>query len=160
MESIKIKNTLEQINSRERLVELERSGKYLFHGTSEIVDVFEPRQAMNFDGEKMVEDDKPGVFASAEIEIPIFRSIFSSTNMREKEGSFKTGMADHNDHVVTSANRDAIEAVRGETGFVYVLNKKDFAHRKGNEYIAYKPVKPVAVCETSYKDITEVVEIE
>lgn len=100
----------------------------------------------------MIEDDILGIFASAEIEIPIFRSIFSSTNMKEKSGGFKTGMADHNDFVVTSANRAAIEAVRLETGFVYVLRKKDFTHRRGNEYICYELIKPVAVFKTKYSD--------
>ena len=152
----KPKNNIESIVSLERLRDLSLTGNYLFHGTSEKIDSFEPRQAQNFNGQEMVNDDKPAVFASCEIHIPLFRSIFSPNNMDvDREANFTTRMEDYGDHVVTKANSEAIEQVRQKKGFVYVLPRDTFINRRGQEWISYDRVKPIAVYETSYADIED-----
>jgi hypothetical protein len=147
-------NQLEQINSKERLQELEATGDYLFHGSPFEVDTFEPRQAYtDIDGEP-APDGEPAVFASAEIETPIFRSIFHESSFENLEGSFEVGFSNSADgrHYI-HANEAAVEVCRQNTGYVYVFKRDDFTLRGNSEWIAEKKVKPVAVFYSDFEDV-------
>jgi hypothetical protein len=64
--------TLEQISkNKERLLVLEREGKYVFHGSQESLDILKPQQAKKYDnGSKAnTNDKKPAVFATPYVEI-------------------------------------------------------------------------------------------
>lgn len=149
-----VPNKLEQLNSKERLQELEATGNYLFHGSPFTVDTFEPRQAYTDVGGEPAPDGEPAVFASAEIETPIFRSIFHESSFTGLEGSYEVGFSNSDDgsHYI-HANDAAIEVCKQNTGYVYVFKRDDFVLRGNSEWVATKEVKPVAIFYSSFSDI-------
>ncbi len=150
-----IPNKLEQINSKARLQQLEATGNFLFHGSPFQVSVFEPRQAYTDDDNgQPTPDGEPAVFASAEIETPIFRSIFHESSFEGLEGSYEVGFSngDDDNHYI-HANQAAVEVCKENTGYVYVFKRDDFVLRGNSEWIATKEVKPVAVFYSSFDDI-------
>lgn len=146
-------NPLEQIHSKERLKALEASGEYLFHGSPFAVDTFEPRQAYNDIDNERVTDGEPAVFASEEIETPIFRSIFHESRFDKLNGSFELGFTSSDEDHTIHANEAAINAVRDETGYVYIFKRSDFALRRNKEWISASEVKPVSVFHSTFDDI-------
>ena len=149
-----IKNPLEIIESKQRLKEMELSGQYVFHGSPHLISKFEPRQAYTaLDGESFA-DEEPAIFASSEIELPIFRSIFHPSNYENVKGSFSTGMSHGRDmEPFFQVSKDAMEASRGEKGYVYVFEKNDFELRDNIEWRSKKVIRPRAVFHSSFKDI-------
>lgn len=150
-----IPNKLEQISSKERLQELEATGNFLFHGSPFQVATFEPRQAYTDDDDgQPTPDGEPAVFASAEIETPIYRSIFHESSFGGLEGSYEIGFSNSDDgsHYI-HANEAAVEVCKENTGYVYVFKRDDFALRGNSEWVATKEVQPVAVFYSSFDDI-------
>ena len=148
-------NQLEQIASKERLQQLEATGNYLFHGSPFKVDMFEPRQAYTDDDDgQPTPDGEPAVFASAEIETPIYRSIFHESSFEGLEGSYEVGFSNSDDgnHYI-HANEAAVEVCKENTGYVYVLNRNDFELRGNSEWVANKNIKPVAVFHSNFGDV-------
>ena len=150
----KIPNRIEQIHSKERLKELESSGEYLFHGSPFRIQTFEPRQAYTDIDGKPTPDGGPAVFASAEVETPIFRSIFHENSFDGLEGSFEAGFSNSDDgsHYI-HANEAAVEVCKENSGYVYVFRRDDFILRGNSEWVANKEVKPTAVFGSTFDDI-------
>lgn len=147
-------STIETITSKERLKELEESGNYVFHGTTEETVSLEPRQAYTDIEGVPTPRGNPSVFASHEIEIPIFRSIFHESRYRALEGSYSVGFADHEDgHIDLYANEAVVDLCKDVHGFVYVFDRNQFNHREGVEWISEQEVRPVAVFKTTIADI-------
>ncbi len=149
-----IPNQLELIRSKERLRELEATGEYVFHGSPYIVKTFEPRQAYTDIDGTPTPDGEPAVFASDEIETPIFRSIFHESSYEGLEGSYEVGFsnsADGNHYV--HANEAAVEACKHNSGYVYVFKRDDFVLRGTSEWVANTAVKPIAVFNSHFEDI-------
>jgi len=146
---------IEEIDSKERLKVLEQSGGYLFHGTPFLLNIFEPKQAYTENVEGVaIPDGEPSVFASAEIETPIFRSIFHDSHFQGHEGDFQSGFSnsgDKKDYI--NASQSAIDVCRGKEGYVYVFKREGFIFRGNKEWVAYTPVYPVAVFRSAFDDI-------
>ncbi len=150
-----IPSRLEQISSKERLQELEATGNFLFHGSPFQVATFEPRQAYtDDDGGQPTPDGEPAVFASAEIETPIYRSIFHENSFESLEGSYEIGFSNSDDgsHYI-HANEAAVAVCKENTGYVYVFKRDDFVLRGNSEWFATKKVRPVAVFYSSFDDV-------
>jgi len=149
-----ISNQIEQISSKERLQELEASGDYLFHGSPAKIDTFEPRQAYTDVDGVPTPDGEPAVFASAEIETPIFRSIFHEDSFEGLEGSFEVGFSNSDDgsHYI-HANDAAVEVCKQNTGYVYVFKRDDFTLRGNSEWVSGNEVKPMAVFSSDFEDV-------
>ncbi len=147
-------NQLEQIGSKERLQGLEATGGYVFHGSPFIVKAFEPKQAFtDIDGES-TPDGEPSVFASAEIEIPIFRSVFHEHSLDGLEGSYEIGFSNSDDNKrYIHASKAAVEVCKKNFGYVYVFKRDDFALRGNREWVATTEVKPVAVFHSNVEDV-------
>ena len=154
MESIR--SQLEQIASKERLREFEATGEYLFHGSPYRVETFEPRQAYSDVDGKSTPDGEPAVFASAEIETPIFRSIFHDNIFKDLEGSYEVGFsngADDDGNHYIHANDAAVAVGKQNSGYVYVFRRGDFVLRGDSEWVSHKEVRPVAVFHSKFEDI-------
>ncbi len=149
-----IPNQIEQINSKERLQQLEATGEYLFHGSPFKVKAFEPRQAYTDVDGKPTPDGEPAVFASDEIETPIFRSIFHESSFDNLEGSYEVGFSNSDDgrHYI-HASEPAVEVCKQNSGYVYVFRRTDFELRGNSEWVSYKKVKSVAVFQSNFKDV-------
>lgn len=152
---------------RERLIELAETKKYVFHGSGELLEELEPRQAYNHphdSEEDAIPDGEPAVFATSKPDIAIFMSIFNYQNAPKGSRS----AYDHDEKGlrfrVTKATMDQIHNAKG---YVYVFDRNDFSPRgeiPGDptayvEAMAYKNVRPVEVVEVSEKDLPEGIEI-
>ena len=150
-----IEKGIEEIKSKDRLKELEDSGNYLFHGSPNQIETFEPRQAYTDVDAVSVPDGEPAVFASTEIETPIFRSIFHESRFASLQGSFELGFSNGEEgHTYIHANQAAIDACQDKAGYVYVFKRDDFSQRSGTEWVAYEKVKPIAFFRSGFKDIS------
>lgn len=147
-------NNLERINTKEKLQELEASEDYLFHGSPYAIDTFEPRQAYTDVDNVSVADGEPAVFASTEIETPIFRSIFHEARFTNLQGSYELGFtaSDDGDNY-THANQACIDVCKDQSGYVYVFKRDDFTQRFNTEWTASVVVKPVGVFHSNFEDI-------
>jgi hypothetical protein len=145
-----------------RLLELEETGNFLFHGTesADEVSVFEPRQAHNFvDGEHHP-DGPPAIFASSIAEYAIFRAIVNARNCpdRPKSGvSVKTNILIGPTLTYWIAPATLAQVRDDAYGFVYVFDKKDFKRKdRGSvEYISLTSVKPVEKIRVTKADLPE-----
>ncbi len=150
----KIRNALETILSKEGLKQMEVSGNYVFHGSPSVITSFEPRQAYTEVNGESVMDGKPAIFASSEIETPIFRSIFHESNFNGLQGSFKIGFSNKEEEKsFIEANQAAINVSQNNKGYVYVFEKKYFHLRGNNEWISEQNIRPCAIFYSSFKDI-------
>ena len=66
--------------NREKLLWLEKEGKYVFHGSPYDISVLEPRQGHNINEEtgKIEKDDEPAVFAIFYVDVAIFRALINA----------------------------------------------------------------------------------
>lgn len=99
---------------KEKLLELEKTGNYVFHGSGfKIEEEFEPRQAYNHklkqDGTyDTIPDGQPAVFASHIIDIAIFMAIFNSENLKK---SCRSGFSFVDGTVLFRVNQETYQNV-------------------------------------------------
>lgn len=153
--------------AKKRLLELEGSGHFLFHGSSiSGIETFEPRQSYTYpdpkNDRKKVPDGPPSVSASPWVDIAIFRSITSHKNIRNKSGfrSHFGSMVDGDKvELHFGLSSKALDNFKPDTkGFVYVFNKNNFFPRndeKGMEWLSESPVSPVEVIEVHIEDLPD-----
>lgn len=143
---------------RERLLQLEKEGIYVFHGSPDIVDVLIPRQAQNEDREtgKMVNDGEPAVFATQYADIAIFKAIMDARGLAEPSVS---SFGIDGQSLYFSATKNLLEHIKNKTGKVYVLNKKEFGDFEAMQCRSCKPVTPIEVVEVTMSDLPEKVEV-
>ena len=149
---------------RQKLGALEASGKYVFHGTGEKLDILEPRQAHNrFDGIRR-KDGPPAVFAATAVDYAIFMAVFSKKNC--PLGLHTSVASWSSSNGVYSINFKASPGTMSQiddssSGWLYIFDKKDFHEREpaALEYISRKAVKPIERVAVHMKDIAGAVEV-
>jgi hypothetical protein len=139
------------------LKELEIEQKYLFHGTGNIIEEFEPRQAYNND----LPDGKPAVFVSPFLDYAIFMAIFNEENCPKGYQARVNGLRSGN--LTYEATKKSLDQLNESTkGYVYVFNKSDFEEKYMSEWASYKKVVPIVMFEITRKDflpsIKEIIE--
>lgn len=74
------------VKGREKLLALEKEGKFVFHGSPDVINVLEPRQAYNRNDETgtMEKHDEPAVFATPYAEVAIFRALINAKGVKGK----------------------------------------------------------------------------
>lgn len=149
-----MKNFFEQrreiIGAREKLVNLEKEGNYLFHGSPFIIDKLEPRQPNKFNKETRENENhgEPCVAATSFSDIAIFRSLINSSNCN---GSSSFGLDDNKTKFATTL--DNLNQISDKVGYVYVLNKSDFVKFSDMEWRTDKEIIPTQVIEVVKKDL-------
>ena len=150
----------------ENLKELEKTGKYVFHGSPDEIEVLEVRQPYTFDKEKnkMVEDGEPTVAATPYTDIAIFRAIVNGKNISGQHWS-GFGYDGQKKKLEFRMSVSTAERAKGKSGFVHVLDKKNFAPRnpdrpEGMEWRSSKSVKPVQVIKVTSDDLPKDIDIE
>ncbi|OGN01367.1 MAG: hypothetical protein A3B91_03755 [Candidatus Yanofskybacteria bacterium RIFCSPHIGHO2_02_FULL_41_29] len=149
-------------NSKQKLIELQKEDKYLFHGSpAKDIKELEPRQSYTIPKGKTepIKDGPSSVSATPYLEVAIFRAIV--VNGRS---SFSVSANTIEDAVIKfTANQEAIEDAKNRTSYIYVLDRKDFTPRTGNahamEWICENPVKPISVFEVNFSDLSSEIEI-
>ncbi len=158
----------------EKLLELESSCEYLFHGSANPdIEILEPRQSTHIPDltkpKDFILDGDPAVSATPNLEMAIFRSIINGRNIDIPHTS---GFGYKNEEIYFRvSHEEVLKKAEGKEGYIYVFNKNDFTPytRMGEEdgkgkgidfeWRAYKPVKPVQVIPVGYEDLPKNIKI-
>lgn len=141
--------------SRERLSALEKEGKYVFHGSPNIVEALEPRQAGGHNEKtgKWENDGNPALYASPYADCAIFRSLIYG-----KELENEIGINDDNQlHFAT--DRKLLERAKNKIGRVYVFEKSKFKDFRGMDCRSEETLKPIEIIEVTTDDLPHNVKI-
>ncbi len=145
------------MTGKERLDELEKEDKYVFHGSEEKFEELEPQQAYNGD----VPDGEPAVFASRTPDYAIFMAIMNRKNC---PNGFRAGTKWKEDGKIEfSATKETLDQLNEKSsGYVYVFNRSDFEnkHFSGVEWVSYTKVKPIEVIEVLWSDFTPEIKLK
>ncbi|MFA7319738.1 MAG: hypothetical protein WC022_04045 [Parcubacteria group bacterium] len=149
--------TIEKIGkNRERLLELEKTGNYVFHGSQSIIEILEPRQAGGHSDEtgKWEDDGKPAVFATPYADLAIFRSLINDKDFENKFGMKGDGW-------YVTVDKKLIERAKDRIGKVYVLDKSKFNPDSfiGIQCRSEESVIPLEVIEVNIDDLPKDIEI-
>jgi hypothetical protein len=142
-------------SGREKLLSLEKEGRYLFHGSPFEINILEPRQATNFnkDNKTMEDHGELSVCATQYADVAIFRAIFNKANILSSRGKMISGFGSKDGNLFFEINNNMNEQVKNKTGFVYVLNKDNFNKFTEMEYRSNEKIDPVFVVKVNYEDL-------
>ena len=130
--------------NKDEILELEKQGNFVFHGSVEKLDYLEPRQAYTWKENIKTKDGEPAVFASKYSDIAIFMALINMTNLK---CTFHSGFGMKNDKLEFRLSKELSNKLVNLRGYLYIFNKSDFIQKNGLEYISYKTVKPVKILE-------------
>lgn len=156
--------------SREKLLSLEGSGEYLFHGSPDgNIEELEPRQAHHIpdlsEPTKVIPDGRPAVSTTPHAKLAIFRAIVNRKNIDLQEWHSGFGVTNGVQEFRVSSP-EVLKQVEGKKGFVYAFDKKYFkpytcgkgedeGRLESMEWRAYEKVKPVEVVEVTDADLPD-----
>lgn len=146
--------------AKEKLLMLEATGKYVFHGSESSIEVFEPRQAYNYIDGKNYPDGEPAIFASTVAEYAIFMAIINELNCPK---GYHSSAGTSSGIMRYKATPDTLSQLdKTASGWVYVFDKNLFAQREkdGVEYISYSNVTPIEKIQVSQEDLPSSIEVQ
>lgn len=127
---------------REKLFELEKNGSVLFHGSGDIIENFEPRQAFDYVDGKQIPDGPPAVFATPFLDCAIFKALISKKNF--PKGSYSAWSAKPEGGFIFKASKETIKGLRNEMiAYVYIFSKNEFQKKSGIDWVSYDIVRPI-----------------
>lgn len=108
--------------NKEKLLQLEKEGKYYFHGSPDVIGILVPQQAYNHNEEtgKMEKDGEPAVFATPYADVAIFRAL---VNTKGVSGESTSSFGINGEQLYFSATKNLLESAKDKIGRVYVLDK-------------------------------------
>lgn len=163
--------TKEYSTNKKRLLFLENTGEYVFHGSANGgIEKLEPRQAKNMNDDGVdLDDGNPSVCATPYVEIAIFRSVLNRGNITNSNYYTQFGTNRMGEFNFAISNESAFNEARGKKGYIYVLDKKDFypydrknpdsKNEKSMEWRAEREIIPKEVIEVDFEDLPENIEI-
>ena len=152
---------------KQKLVELAKTGKCLFHGSGDNLEILEPRQAHNIINREKMPDGEPAIFASPSIDYAILMAIINDKNCPKNYSGIRARAGGVGSEKNTGlykfkfgVNKKAMERLTdNSSGWVYVFDKSLFKQRHAGEYISYKPVSPLEKIHVKKQDLPEDIEI-
>ncbi len=162
MEKTNFENNKEKRNSKEYLHSLESQGLYVFHGSPFDLGELEPQQAhqsvQQNDGSFIeVPDGEPAVYATPNVDVAIFMSLFNGTNFSDIYSGFYPSL--EGPHFWISQNAFDQLQKSSASGFIYVFNMEDFKPQSSLESVSYNKVKPLEIIKVTIKDLPENIEV-
>jgi hypothetical protein len=139
--------------NRAELLALEKTGKYVFHGSTENLNILEPRQAQNKNKrtEKMEYCGSPAIYATPYADVAIFAALIKNNAKNVKEDN-ECEMDLENLHF--SATQNLLDDAKKIVGKVYILDKSKF-QLVGAEFSSDKEVVPIAIMKVTADDLPE-----
>ena len=132
-------------------LELQKSNKYVFHGSESLIDEFEPRQAYTVIDGRKVPDGKPAVFASPFVSYAAFMALINSTNCPK---GLRSICSYNNGSLVFKATKATLEQLNERSkGFIYIFDRNNFERRNGSEWISRDKIKPLRFIEIGVQDL-------
>lgn len=143
--------------SREKLLSLEKEGKYVFHGSPDIIQTLEPRQAYNQNKETgvMEKDGEPAVFATPYADVAIFRSLINANGI---SGESTSSFGINGEQLHFSATKNLLDGAKNKIGRVYVLDKQKFQDFEGMQCRSSEVNNPIEVIEVNFTDLPQNIE--
>lgn len=140
------------MKGRERLLQLEKEGTYVFHGSPDIIDVLIPKQAQNEHREtgKMENDGDPAVFTTQYADIAIFKALMSTRGL---VGGSVSSFGIDGQSLYFSATKNLLDYAKNSVGRVYILEKKKFDNFEAMQCRCYEPITPLEVVEVTADDL-------
>lgn len=142
--------------AKQKLLELELTGKFVFHGSDADVSEFDPRQAHNNIEGRQIPDGDPAVFASSIVDYAIFMAIVNKTNCPD---GYRAQASTHAGSITFRAEEKALNQLKDtSSGFVYVFDKNNFKRREVGsfEYVSSSQVKPLERIRVTKDDLPKV----
>jgi hypothetical protein len=151
---------------RRQLIDMEKTGAYVFHGSGEELGMLEPRQAYNYLAEHDTEepDGEPAVFASSLADYAIFMAIINKKNCPDGLHS-SSGMSRFDDgsyRLCLRATQQTLDQlIDTAEGWVHVLERSSFTQRADNdiEFACYVPVVPIRKIRVGKGDMPDYIEV-
>lgn len=151
---------------KNKLIELESEGKYVFHGSGiPDLEYLEPKQGRHVPDmnkkEEFILDGEPAVSATPYVDFAIFRALINRVNI---DYHFNSGFGfKERKKEFRVSSREVLETIKNKKGFVYVFDRKDFspysrdgvAKPENMEWRSYTKVKPLQVLEVSFADLPD-----
>lgn len=138
--------------ARKKLLELQATGKYVFHGTDGIISTLEPRQAHTYNevtGEHE-KDGAPAVFATPYADAAIFRVLIHPKNV---DGNSDSSFGTTDEGLYMKASQNLLDAAKDITGRVYILDKASFIPVGGTNYKSIETITPLGIIEVKHDDL-------
>jgi len=144
---------------KERLLNLEKEGRFVFHGSASETQKLTPKQPMIYDNKlkKQREHGASCVAATSFAEVAIFRAIINPQNFDFKGYRSSFGVSNGKQEFTTT--KRVFDQVEGKTGYVHVLDKESFNRFSSMEWRSEEGVKPVEIIQVTSKDLPENIEI-
>lgn len=152
------------MNTKQTLINLAKSGKYVFHGSPAKISKLVPRQAYRFDmaTKQNIPDGDPCVAATPFLDIAIFRSLINA-QIAKKVGIrvHRSSFGLQNDIPYFKSTLESYNNTKKSTsvGYVHVLDIKQFKRISNMEYRSYVPVIPLNIIEVHGTDLPKNIEI-
>ncbi|HEY4503570.1 MAG TPA: hypothetical protein VJJ28_00455 [Candidatus Paceibacterota bacterium] len=149
------------LERKQKLLELEKTNKYFFHGSEKEIDIFKPHQAYNWRNGVKEKDGEPATFASPSVNYAIFMAIFNKKNCPNE---LKSGVKVSAENIESNKFEITFETSRGTlanlvtnaTGYVYVFDRKDFPKRNSPaEYMSHSEVTPLEKILVTKEDLSK-----
>lgn len=150
---------------KQELLELEKTGFYVFHGSDSEIEEFEPRQAFNYLNDKHIPDGEPAIFASSVADYAVLMALINERNCPKGYHS-SAGTSTNTNEVVSVKYRASKSSLaqlnKNSFGWVYVFDRKFFTQRDrggGVEYVSLVPIRPARKIKVSKLDLPESLEV-
>ena len=152
---------------KQKLIELTKTGKYLFHGSGDNLETLEPRQAHNIINGEKIPDGEPAIFASPSPGYAILMAIINDKNCPKKYPGIRAragGVGSERNvelyKLKFGINKKAVDQLtENSSGWVYVFDKSLFKQRHAGEYVSYTAVSPIEKIYVKKQDLPEDIEI-
>ena len=157
--------SVENLNKIERgkeiLMNLEKEGLYVFHGSTESIEELEPRQAKIWDKDKkeMIEHGEPSVVATPFAEVAIFRAIISN-KIKADDGKHYSAFGSDGKKPYFETTPSVLKNAKDVIGYVYVFKKEDFSKLSSMEWRSSKNLKPIRTFEVHFQDLPENIKLD
>lgn len=132
------------MTTKEEILELEKQGDFVFHGSPDKLNFLEPIQAYTWKNDVKTEDGEPAVFASIYSDIAIFMALINIQNIK---ATFRSGYGFENNKLIFRFSKEVKNKLINLKGYLYIFNKSDFQQKNQAEYISSKTVKPIKILQ-------------
>lgn len=153
-EAIKNENKERVSNTREKLLSLEKEGKFVFHGSPDKIKELKPRQPLiyNIHNKKQEKHGNLCVAATPYVDIAIFRAIVNSKNFSKDDYASSFGI-NKNDTIRLATTKSVLEKIQDKKGFVHIISRELFDKFSGMEWRSEKTIKPEEIVSVTAEDL-------
>ncbi len=121
-----------------------KKGNYLYHGSPFKIDTLHPAQAHDVEFEAGCQY---AVYATDNLDMAVCFAL----GVEGGENSERTMLPEHGMKMLFKNCHPRY----GQKGYVYVLNKDEFVHAMGSQWVAYKEQTPIDIIEINVDDYVE-----